>query len=375
MRRHRLVLALLASFAAMALTLGCSGDEGTEVTAGATTPEGTVDPLPPIEGTASEQLEAARARWDAAGIDSYEMTWSTSCFCPTRSGGSRVIGGEVVEVWSDGYSAGPPTTHPATTVPTSAGEDAPDVLPVEPDADPASPPPGERLETVEDFFAVIEHAIDGGAAAVEVDYEPDTGRPIGIDVDWASNAVDDEMGYSIDSFEVLGDDADPSDPHITPYTPTTGTSLAPAVREVAQAELDVNHGCGHGLFVGNRDQTIALRLAWRGDALPAIEPAFFEMGPYTLPDEDWEGEVLVGTDLYANWCDDVVVAGEPQPAVAETWPVTGGELAVTVHPGRGQCGPLVEGTVTDLEVRSPDGATVTIPDVDLLNDAWGCMAG
>lgn len=375
MRRHRLVLALLASFAAMALTLGCSGDESTEVTAGATTPEGTADPLPPIEGTASEQLEAARARWDAAGIDSYELTWSTACFCPQRSGGSRVIGGEVVEVWSDGYSAGPPTTHPATTVPTSAGEDAPDVLPVEPDADPASPPPGERLETVEDFFAVIERAIDDGADEVDVRYDPDTGRPIGIAIDRMAEAIDDEVSYSIDSFEVLGDDADSSDPHITLSTPTTGTSLAPAVGKVAEARLEVHHGCGHGLFAGTRDQTVALRLAWRGDALPAIEPASFEMGPYTLPHEDWEGEVLVGADLYANWCDDVVVAGDPEPDVAETWPVTGGELAITVHPGRGPCGPLVEGTVTDLEVRSRDGATVTVPAVDLLNDAWGCMAG
>jgi hypothetical protein len=266
--------------------------------------------------------------------------------------------------------AGTPPGVPETTIPSGTGTETID--------DPDSPTdPATDVLTVEGIFDEIQAALDGGADTVTVDYDPETGRPLRVDVDWLSMAIDDEMGIRVDSFTVLTDDGDP-DP-VTPEPSITGTSLPPEVREVATADLSVHHGCGHGFFVGNAEQTVALHLSWVPNPGPdAGVLARPEPGPTPLPGRDWTGELRLGTDLFANWCDDVVEPGEPNPEVTEGWPVVGGTLEMTADPSSdGGCGSgtPARARVTDLRVEAPDGAIVGLPDLEVENDAWGCIAG
>jgi hypothetical protein len=241
--------------------------------------------------------------------------------------------------------------------------------------DPGNPTdrPADVL-TVEGIFDEIQAALDEGADRVEVDYDPETGRPRRVDVDWIANAIDDETGIRIDRFEILDGDGDDPDP-VTPEPSITGTSLPPEAREVATADLSVHHGCGFGFFVGNPEQTVALRLSWQSSTEPTLPGGG---GPITLPNPDWAGEVLLGADLYANWCDDVLEPDEPRAEVTDRWPVTAGTITFTSTPEPGQrigCGMSVGATVQGLEVEAPDGSIVGLPDLEVVNESWGCVAG
>src|SRR5690606_6063300 len=98
------------------------------------------------------------------------------------------------------------------------------IEPTGPDSDAPTDPTTEVL-TVEGIFDEIQDALDEGADEVVVDYDPDTGRPLRVDIDWMAMAIDDEMGITVDSFTVLDGGADP-DP-ATPDPSITGTSLPP----------------------------------------------------------------------------------------------------------------------------------------------------
>lgn len=136
------------------------------------------------------------------------------------------------------------------------------------------------------------------------------------------------------------------------------------------AALEVDHPCGIGFAVASEDQRFALILHHRG-------PGGVPEGPISLPDPAWQAEVLVGRDLMANWCDDVVEPGEPTPEVTETWPVVGGELDhdAPVEPPQICAGGAVTAEVTDLTVETTTGEQLTIPDLSITNEAYGCFAG
>ena len=78
------------------------------------------------------------------------------------------------------------------------------------------------------------------------------------------------------------------------------------VGEIADLEsLTETYGCGTGFWVGNPQQTTALRIAYVGDGPPPAR--------VSLPDPAWDAQLVDGRDLYANWCDDVMEPGEPEP--------------------------------------------------------------
>jgi predicted small secreted protein len=131
--------------------------------------------------------------------------------------------------------------------------------------------------------------------------------------------------------------------------------------------LTETYGCGTGFWIGNADQTTALRIAYQGEGPPPAS--------VTLPDPAWDAEMVDGRDLYANWCDDVIEPGEPEPQEARVLPVVSGELEVLgVPPAQFQGGSLTV-RATDLVIDIGDGKTHTLGDVEIENSSWGFFAG
>ena len=88
----------------------------------------------------------------------------------------------------------------------------------------------------------------------------------------------------------------------------------------------------------------------------------------------WSGRVDVGTDLFANWCDDVVEPGEPEPNVTETWQIVDAGLSIEGTPPVQSVGSL-QVALTGITIASPDGERVVLGELRIGNDAWGMFAG
>lgn len=132
---------------------------------------GADDPVlgPLITGTPaarSPDLDAARERWEASGLDAYEMTLRRVCFCPapdyTGPFAVAVRGGEVASVTLDG----------------AAVDD-------------------ERGETVDDLFDLIEDAYTRKAQSVTVEFDPELGYPTNVAIDYSLQMADEEIGYMV----------------------------------------------------------------------------------------------------------------------------------------------------------------------------------
>ncbi|HEX5018008.1 MAG TPA: DUF6174 domain-containing protein [Actinomycetes bacterium] len=154
------VIAACALTASVLTACGAASPKADEVPS----PEAST-PAPP-EGL-DAQAEAAWTRWHEQEMDDYSYRLDVGCFCPA-------IHNVKVEVQDD---------H----VVTLGGEDyrAAQVIGFA-DSEP----------TIEALFAVLGRALSK-ADDVEVAYDPDTGVPTSISVDWIANAIDDEIGYQI----------------------------------------------------------------------------------------------------------------------------------------------------------------------------------
>lgn len=143
-----------------------------------------------------------------------------------------------------------------------------------------------------------------------------------------------------------------------------------AVLELTGQTLE-DHGCGHGFTTGTADGTVRLSL-WAGDGTAApSEPPM--PGTVDLSGGDWTGELVMGRDLFAQWCDDAVEPGEPEVVEEARWPVVSGTL-VWEATGTGQCDGPATARLTDAAVQVDDG-TLPLPDLELHNDFFGCFAG
>lgn len=119
----------------------------------------------------SMQLSAALARWDAAGLEHYEMELIRGCYCGWADAGHRV------------------TVRVLDGVPSEAWYTASD-LPIEAAglAD---------LPTVEQLFLLIAQAITNGADDLRVSYHDTHGAPATISIDYYRHAIDDELGITV----------------------------------------------------------------------------------------------------------------------------------------------------------------------------------
>jgi len=109
------------------------------------------------------QLDAARRRWEAAGITTYTYTIVMSCFCPPLDAVVEVVDGRVVSV-----------------TPFFIGSITPEA------------------RTVEELLADLEQELasaDRGDYTIE--YDPELGYPVLVVADPIRQAIDDEYSYSI----------------------------------------------------------------------------------------------------------------------------------------------------------------------------------
>lgn len=131
--------------------------------------------------------------------------------------------------------------------------------------------------------------------------------------------------------------------------------------------LTETYGCGTGFWVGNPEQTTALRIGYIGDGPPSAS--------VSLPDPAWQAQLVDGRDLYANWCDDVMEPGEPVPQQVRVLPVVSGTLEIIGEPPQPLEGGVLEVRATDLVVDVGDGETHSLGDIEIQNPSWGFFAG
>jgi hypothetical protein len=182
-----------------------------------------------------------------------------------------------------------------------------------------------------------------------------------------------------------GDDDDvatenPTEVPATEAPATEEPTEAPATEEPATPApggpsfdwTTTDWGCGYGFRASNADQTGGLFIELRQ---PDVGAAAQVPAVGNVPTEIWDGYVSFGTDLFANWCDDVIEEGEPLPAETDRWSLVAGNLELVGDQATGQCaGASLELVATGLVADGPDGE-VSLPDVTLTNPAWGCFAG
>ena len=117
-------------------------------------------------------LVQARALWDARGAVDYSMT--------VRLTGAWFSG--AAEIWvRDGA---PVWVHP---IGSNSGVSA-EIF--------------SSYDTVEELFRILEAADEEDAELVEAMFHARYGLPVDVYVDWRRNAVDDETGFIVESFEL-----------------------------------------------------------------------------------------------------------------------------------------------------------------------------
>ncbi len=138
----------------------------------ALTPVGCTD----ATGPEQDALAAARARWAQTDASNYVFELQRSCFCapdfvrPVR-----------IEI-RDGLVSSAVYVDTEEPIPT----------------------PLTSVPTIDDLFDEIQDAIDGGAFSVIADYDAGIGYPISVSIDHIELAIDDEMAFTVSSFQLGG---------------------------------------------------------------------------------------------------------------------------------------------------------------------------
>lgn len=124
-------------------------------------------------GEGEEALQRARARWNRAGVQDYQLVVQHLCFCGyTRPVRLTVRFGQVVSQVD--AQTGEPVPSYVTTVRDIAG-----------------------------LFDLIREAIELNAHKLDADYDSSYGFPTSIDIDYIRNAVDDELLVKVSEFQPL----------------------------------------------------------------------------------------------------------------------------------------------------------------------------
>ena len=116
------------------------------------------------------ELSSAQARWARVGPDDYRYAVRRRCFC-----GAEAIGPVRVTV-SEGEVAARRYVE--------SGEPVPEAL-------------APLFPTVDGLFQILIEAFEGGAFRIDVVYDPETGVPLDVFIDYEENVADEELGFEV----------------------------------------------------------------------------------------------------------------------------------------------------------------------------------
>ncbi|HEX6373669.1 MAG TPA: DUF6174 domain-containing protein [Longimicrobium sp.] len=118
------------------------------------------------------ELERARGLWDARGVQDYRMTVRLTGAWIGGAAEIQVRGGVPVSVRPVGLPEG---------IPAEAFRD---------------------YDTVEELFAILQHAVDNDAERIAAEYHPRLGVPVEVSIDHRLTTADDEHGFIVEAFDV-----------------------------------------------------------------------------------------------------------------------------------------------------------------------------
>ena len=125
-----------------------------------------------VEGRTPAALADARAAWAAGGVNAYRVVFVRSCEC------SHVVAGPWTVEVRDGR---------VVAAESAEGE-------IEQAVEP---------RTVDGFFDVLDEAFAADVAAVRFRYDPTTGLPLSLFVDYVAEMADDELSIRVTGFRAL----------------------------------------------------------------------------------------------------------------------------------------------------------------------------
>ncbi len=143
-------------------------------------------------------------------------------------------------------------------------------------------------------------------------------------------------------------------------------SDADLVTILEQAELTESWGCGLGFTLSSEDQHVALFL------YPMSENA--SESPVSFPDKTWNASIVIGNDLLANNCDDVIEPDEPEAYSVANWSLSAGTLTFTPPDDPTCVGASVAASLDGAVVETPTGE-LALGSLMIVNEAFGCFAG
>lgn len=120
-------------------------------------------------GLQQAELDAALAKWESQGIDTYEYRFSNACECLPETSGPIII-----TVFNDEVTA------------------------VRRPDDAAGLPPrdGGPAPTIPELFETVQSAIVEGADSITVEYDEEFGFPTQLTIDWDAGLADEETIYT-----------------------------------------------------------------------------------------------------------------------------------------------------------------------------------
>jgi hypothetical protein len=127
---------------------------------------------PVTAGASSASTDPHRAAWDAAKVGSYTLTVELACFCPRIRYTVKVADGKPQDLSLNGADTDLDSKE-------AAG------LPL----------------TVEDLFAKRDDAYAKQAVEVNVSYDSTLGYPTHLYIDQSKHMADEELDYTVTSFE------------------------------------------------------------------------------------------------------------------------------------------------------------------------------
>lgn len=116
---------------------------------------------------ADDGLRDAEARWARSAPEAYALTYTVGCFCAFE--------GEMP------YTVTVENGRPVATV------------------DHTGKAVFDRVVTVDSLFAIVREA-RRHADKLDVTFNPRYGYPSSVSIDWIRDAVDDEVGYTVNTF-------------------------------------------------------------------------------------------------------------------------------------------------------------------------------